>query len=232
MIRRNSFVSGVEHSYPVCLAFLFMFSALGILGHANGFNLLKMVSMSAIIFAVPLQALVINSYDLPILALAANAFVLNFKFLLMAATLIPLWRKRKMNIPSLHFICSSTYMVCLVEKDVEDPWLFYLGVAIPSYFTAILATALGYGLWQLNPNYQTFLHALAHIILPVHFICLTMKRRKEITPIIATCLGLMMTPVLSKFFSTPILILLWVLIAGILVSLEGVVCGKQSLQQA
>ncbi len=166
------------------------------------------------------------------LALAANAFVLNFKFLLMAATLIPLWRKRKMNIPSLHFICSSTYMVCLVEKDIEDPWLFYLGVAIPSYFTAILATGLGYSLWQLSANYQTFLHALAHIMLPVHFICLTMKRRKEVTPIIATCAGIMMTPLLSKLFSTPLLIICWVAIAGIFVSLEKVVCGKQSLQQA
>lgn len=209
-----------------------MFSALGILGHAKGFSLFKMLSMSAIIFAVPLQALVINNHDLPIFAIAVNALILNFKFLLMTAALIPLWYKRKLIIPSLHFICSSTYMVCLVEKDVEDPWLFYLGVAIPSYITAIMATGLGYFLWQAGANCQSFLHALAHIVLPVHFTCLTMKRRKEIVPIVATCSGILMTPLLSKFFSAPVLILFWIAIAGIFVTLESAVCGKQSLQQA
>ena len=225
----NSFIDGIKHSYPVCIAFLFIFSSIGMLGHAENFNLVQMLIMSITIFAGPSQALIINNYDIPILALAINAFILNFKFILMSSVLLPLWRRSTMTIPSLHFICSSTYMVCSVAKDVKDPWLFYLGVGIPSYFIAILATASGYMLWQIGTDHQTFLHALAHIVLPVHFTCLTMKRKKEKMAIAATGTGFVLTPILSQLVNPYFMVVIWIIIAGLFVIGEDKICGKRSV---
>ena len=232
MYRKSSFISGAKHSYPVCIAFAFMFSALGMLGHAQGFSLLKMLTMSATIFAVPLEALVIESYDLPLIAMITKGFILNFKFLLMSSFLLPLWRKNFFTIPSLHFICSSTYMVSSVEKNVEDKWFFYLGVSVPSYLVAIIATGGGYLLWQIGDHYQLFLDAIAHIVLPVHFTCLTLKRKKDKIAIIATLTGLIATPILVKIVSTQFITIFWIAIAGIFVFLEDMICGKQSVPQA
>lgn len=232
MLDKNSFKSGISHSYPICIAFLFMYSALGMLGHARGIDLIEMVVMSATIFAVPLQALVIDSAGASIFAVIVNAFILNFKFLLMTSVLIPLWKKKLLTIPSLHFICGSTYMVCAVEKDVEEPWSFFLGVSIPSYITAIFATALGHKLWQIGGNYQPFLHALSHIVVPIHLICLTLKRKKEPFSILATCIGIIITPILSIAMMGKFSTIAWFIIAGLIVSLEDKICGKQSLQPA
>lgn len=91
MFNKDSFKSGVSHSYPICIAFTFMYSALGMLGHAKGIDIYKMVGMSATIFAVPLQALIINNQELTVITTILNAFILNFKFLLMSSVLIPLW---------------------------------------------------------------------------------------------------------------------------------------------
>jgi predicted branched-subunit amino acid permease len=232
MLTKDSFKSGVLHSYPICIAFTFMYSALGMLGHAKGLSLSKLVVMSATIFAVPLQALVINNQELTIVTTVINSFILNFKFLLMSSVLIPLWHRKALTIPSLHFICNSTYMVCSIEKEVKEPWSFYIGVSLPSYVSAIVATIFGYMLWDIGSNYQSFLQALAHIVLPIHFICLTMKRKKEMFVIAATVLGLVMTPVLLPVIGNQLTIVAWLIFAGILIMIEEKVCGKLSLQPA
>lgn len=232
MFNKDSFKSGVSHSYPICIAFGFMYSALGMLGHAKGLSIYKMVVMSATIFAVPLQALVINNQELTIITTMLNAFILNFKFLLMSSVLIPLWHRKILTIPSLHFICNSTYMVCAVEKEVKEPWSFYVGVSLPSYISAIIATIFGYLLWEVGTDYQFFLQALAHIVLPIHFICLTMKRKKEIFSVAATILGIIMTPMLLPIIGSKFTILTWLIVAGLLIIVEEKVCGKLFLQPA
>lgn len=230
--KRAIFIDGIRHSYPVCIAFALMFAAIGMLGHAKGFGLSKMLIMSATIFAVPLQALVINNYHVPLLVLAINAAILNSRILLMSSVLVSKWRKRLMTIPSLHFVCSSTYMVSTVEKDLDDPWLYYLGVALPAYVVAIIATGCGYMFWQIGAQYQSILNALAHIVLPVHFTCLTLKRKKDKFAILATAAGIMLAPILLKILNLKITAVIWILLAAALVICEDKVCGKQSLQQA
>jgi predicted branched-subunit amino acid permease len=231
MLDKHSFISGVLHSYPICLAFIFMYSALGMLGHANGISLTELIAMSICIFSAPLQAFLINSPDLSILATAINTFVLNFRFFLMSSVLIPLWKKNIFTIPSLHFICGSTYMVCSAEKHKNDLWSFYLGVSLPSYITGIFATIFGYFLWDIGTNYKLFMSSLAHIVLPIHFICLALKRKKEKFTVMASLIGLIMTPLVAMIdnrFST----FAWLIIAGLMVMLEERICGKQSLQPA
>lgn len=232
IIHKPSFKSGIQHSYPICIAFSLMYAALGMMGHAKGISLGKMVAMSATIFAVPLQALVINNQELTVLTTIINAFILNFKFLLMSAVLIPLWKRKFLTIPSLHFICNSTYMVCAVEEQAQEPWSFYLGVSIPSYIIAILATFLGYGLWEIGSDFQSFLHALAHIVLPIHFVCLTLKRKKDKFIVFTTLLGFVATPFLISLIGAKVTVLAWLLCASVIVLIEERICGKQLLQPA
>lgn len=231
MIDRHSFVSGALHSYPICIAFIFMYSALGMLGHANGCSLLELSTMSASIFSVPLQAFFLNNPDLSILTTVLNTLVLNFRFFLMSAILLPAWKKNIFTIPSLHFVCGSTYMVCTTERKAHEPWSFYLGVIMPSYLTAIAATIFGYLLWGISNEHQTFLNALAHIVLPIHFVCLTVKRKKERFVILASLIGFITSPMVS-LIGSQFTIFIWLLIAGLIILLEEKICGKPSLQAA
>lgn len=54
MLHKNSFITGVKHSYPVCIAFTLIYAALGMLGHARGVTLAEMVMMSVTVFATPI----------------------------------------------------------------------------------------------------------------------------------------------------------------------------------
>lgn len=148
----------------------------------------------------------------------------------MAAVLLTIWnRSMKYSIPSLHFLCASTYLLSISEKNSQDPLSYYLGVSIPSYLTAISATILGYFIWDMGVSHKNFLDALAHIILPIHFMCLTFKRKKEKATVIATLIGICAMPLLGNEGNN---IIVWLLVAATLVLLEERICGKLSLQQA
>ncbi|MFI4984169.1 MAG: AzlC family ABC transporter permease [Rickettsiales bacterium] len=229
MLDKKSFILGVAHSFPICIAFTLIYASLGTLGHARGISLAEMVVMSAAVFATPIMAFITSSNDLSIVSVVIAAIILQFKFILMATVLLTRWHyDKKHAIPSLHFLCASTYLVSLSEKNAKDPLSYYLGVSIPSYIIALGATALGYYIWDLGADHKAFLNALAHIVLPAHFMCLTFKRKHEKLTVVATLIGVCAVPYLGGAGTN---IIVWVLIAAALVLLEEMVCGKQSLQQ-
>ncbi|UWW96850.1 MAG: hypothetical protein NMK33_05385 [Candidatus Cardinium sp.] len=221
--------------------------------------------MSAIIFSVPLQSLVLTVNDLTIVSI--NALLLNFKFLLMSAMLLSIWNhghnlhakevpdqasnpsnpieqtlleqtlhkksgltfiskllKKLKYMISLHFLCSSTYMVSMTRPD-KDNWSFYLGVSIPSYITAIIATVLRFLTFDIAYDCRYILKNAAHIVLPIHFLCLTIKRKQEKRVILATYLGILLSPLVTRLgmFS----IFAWLIIATLIYLVKYKQCGSK-----
>lgn len=226
-----AFLQGARVSYPIYIAFVLMFGSLAMLAHSAGVSLGETMLMTGLIFAVPLQALLIENPDFSLWAAGIAALVLNFKFMLMSAVVLPLWHKQHMlKIASLQFMTSSTYMFCMASKKVEDRWSFYLGVALPAYCIALLSTLAGYYLWQVGVQYRSFFNALAHIILPIYFLCLTLTRKEEQWVLFATLLGLFLTPIATPIIGKKALILLWLIIAVLLTTFNRFTieprCGK------
>ncbi len=223
----QSALDGMRSSYPICLAIALLFFSLGTLANLGGLSLAQAVVMTMGIFAAPLQAFIIDNQDISIWATVVNSVILNFKFLLMSAALVPLWPKLNIrSLPALHLITSSIYMVCNSHRNIKDPWSFYLGLAVPCYITATLATILGYLTWTMAADYQPFLSALARIVLPVHFVCLTIKRKGERTILIATLLGLIMSLFLSPLVGKHLLIIVWLFTSFLILTMEERICGQ------
>jgi predicted branched-subunit amino acid permease len=227
MLNKQDLKTGIKNSLPICVAFLLCFSSLGLLAHAKNLSFIEATLLTATIFAGPSQTFVINNNDLSLWAVALNIIILNFKFILMSALIVPLWQKRKrLAIPALYFMCSSAYLVCSVKKDTKDPWSFYIGLVFTSYCIAVLATMIGYKAWDILTDTRTFLSALAHIVLPTHFICLTVKRKGELFALATTLLGIFLTPALTLLIGKHLLILAWFFLAFIAIHLEERLCGK------
>ena len=227
---KQSFTDGLYGSIPICLAFTLLFSSLGLLANANGLTLWEASFLTATIFAGPAQVFVMDNQDLSWWALALNIFVLNFKFVLMSAMIMPLWQHGKLlKVPALYFMCSSAYLVCTTHKKAKDPLSYYFGVVVASYMVAIAFTVVGYLAWDAAVNYRSFLNALAHIVLPTHFICLIVKRKAEPMILAMSLLGVIATPILEPYIGKQVLILAWFALAFISVQLEDKFQGKNAL---
>ncbi|MES2253098.1 MAG: AzlC family ABC transporter permease [Pseudomonadota bacterium] len=227
MLNKKSFTLGLYGSIPICIAFTLLFSSLGLLSNAKGLTLLEATVLTATIFAGPSQVFVMDNQDLSLWALALNIFVLNFKFVLMSAMILPLWpHGKRFKVPALYFMCSSAYLVHSTRKNVADSWSYYMGVVSASYIVAILFTAVGYLAWDAALNHRSFLNALAHIVLPAHFVCLIVKRKAEPMIIVMSLVGILATPMLEAYIGKQLLILAWFFIAFAAVQIEGKLCGK------
>jgi predicted branched-subunit amino acid permease len=231
---KKSFKDGLYGSIPICFAFTLLYSSLGLLGNASGLSLWESTFLSATVFAGPAQVFVMDNQDLSPWALAINVFMLNFKFVLMSSMILPLWHySKRFKVPGLYFMCSSAYLVCSTQKDVKDLWSYYMGLVLLSYVVAIVFTMIGYLAWDAAINYRSFLNALAHIVLPTHFICLIVKRKAELMIIAISLLGIAATPVLEAYIGRQSLILAWFFLAFICVQVEdklqpkeGSLCGN------
>lgn len=117
-------------------------------------------------------------------------------------------------------MCSTAYLVCSTQKNIKDPWSFYIGVVLTAYFVSVLSTALGFLAWDMAVNFRSLLNALAHIVLPIYFVCLTVKREKEKSILWLTLLGCVATPLLESLVGRELLIIVWFAIAFVCVVIE------------
>lgn len=221
MIDKKSFTDGLYASVPICLAFIFLFSSLGLLGNSHGLTLCEATLLTATVFAGPSQVFVMENKDISLWLLALNIFALNFKFVLMSAMMLPFWKKgKRLKVPALYFMCSSAYLVCSTNKNVKDLWSYYMGIVVAAYVVAVAFTIIGYVAWDAALDYRKFLNALAHIVLPVHFVCLIVKRKTEPMILIMSLLGVIGAPILEAYIGKHFLLLAWLLIAFVFVHAE------------
>lgn len=230
---KKSFTDGLYGSIPICIAFSLLFSSLGLLANAHGLTLCEATVLTATVFAGPSQVFVMENKDLSLWVLALNIFVLNFKFVLMSAMVLPFWKKgKRLKVPALYFMCSSAYLICSTSKNVKDLWSYYMGVVIVAYIVAVVFTVIGHMAWDAALDCRKFLNALAHIVLPAHFVCLIVKRKTEPMILVMSLLGIIATPILEVHIGKQYLLLAWFFMAFVCVHVEDSLqkrtmsCGK------
>lgn len=149
--RLVSFREGARAAIPVCFGFLGITTALGIAAHAAGLSLGEAVLMSAVVFAAPAQFPAIDLLPLrgQALQILLSTVVINLRFAIMSLALAPHFgRVRKAALmPAAHLISVSTFAVSFLgfqKKSVQDKFMYFLGVAIPSYTCYLVGTMVGY----------------------------------------------------------------------------------------
>lgn len=107
-----------------------------------------------------------------------------------------------------------------------------MGVVIAAYVVAVVFTVIGHMAWDAALDYRKFLNALAHIVLPAHFVCLIVKRKTEPMILVMALAGIIATPILEAYIGKQFLLLAWFFIAFACVYVEdfiqkrGAPCGN------
>jgi predicted branched-subunit amino acid permease len=196
---------GMLDSFPICISFFLIFSSVGALYQHAGIPLIETMVGSLLIFAAPLQVAVVNYLaDGAFLSVIIMTLIINFRFFLMSMVMSQYFHdipKSKILI-SMLALSASTYTVTHSHLSSEcipsgkDKFNYYLGVSVPSFFIAVLATLLGY-LFAGYLNYDSIAHFLVMLV-PIHFSSLIAKRSGKDLSVFATLIGGVSAPFINE----------------------------------
>ncbi|QUM88134.1 AzlC family ABC transporter permease [Moritella sp. 36] len=213
MVITRYFRQGMLSSLPTAVSFFFVFSSLGALYHEKGAELLDTALGTALIFAAPLQISGIDAFSNgQLIAALALTILINFRFLFMSMVAVQYFvgvSKAKV-LTSMLMFSASTYAVTHSHfkasglSNGKDQFDYYLGVAIPSYLIAIVATIFGF-LLSSRIDYAS-MDMFIKMILPLHFTILTAKNTGPGFTVLATIIGGVCAPMLAEFQSPWLLI--------------------------
>lgn len=195
----HSFLMGMKDSIPISIAFFFIFSSIGTLCNLKTYTLAQSLWMTAIIFASPLQAVLLQNMNETYLLSTAilTTLLVNFRFFLMATTFVPYFKSVKLAkvLPALLMFSASTFTVSYIKykTDKETAYFsYYVGVGVISYLVSILAVSIGY--LAVNLFDSLFFTLIMTIVLPIHFSALVAMYWPTLKPIVATVLGFFLMP--------------------------------------
>ena len=193
---------GIKDSTPIWLSFFFMFASIGALSAQSNIGFVNSILMTVFIFAAPVQSVIIytinKSHDINCLYIGITSLIINFRFLLNSATLLPYFKEYKVRnvLFAMLIFSASSFTVALVEfksgKITKHYLAYFLAVAIPSYIVAILSTMIGYIFAAKLHN--PIIEMIFMIVLPLHFAALTAKRLPNWRSVLITAAGFISMP--------------------------------------
>lgn len=211
----DSFLKGVRVSVSLIVAFFIISFAQGLLAFCNGLTFFESFLMMSCIFAAPTQNYLMDNMDMPLWLCAFNILLMNFKFFLMSAVLLAKWPlHQKTKGLSLSLITSGTYLLSLSYEKQEKPWTFFLGLGLSVYCISLISNALGYLTADYCVSFRTFLEIISHMVIPLHFICIIVKRQDDLVMIIASCFSIFCCFFINNFIDKKFNILSWILISS------------------
>ena len=160
------------------------------------------------------------------------AFMINFRFFLMSATLmryfkkVPIWQL----LGSFFVVSASPFSVTFTEFSKEKEmhhFKYFLGVSLAAYIFAVVPTAIGYYAKNLVDSHYA-MHVIL-MLLPINYAILLSKNFKNKRIFIATILGFIAMPFISSYLPKTGLIIIPLIIGGLcLIKLD---TGRSSLSQ-
>ena len=220
----RSFQHGLRDSVPLGISFFFIFLAVGAASKAVGLTLGTATIMSLVVFAAPAQLAIFDlmGHHRPWLDILAATVIINARFFVMSATLLPYFRGTPLPriLAAMPMLSASTFTVPFIRfKQAADvrPFAYYLGVSAGSYPVAGAATALGLLLVQDIPGWA--LESLK-MILPIYFTTLLAREWPNRLPLLAGLAGFVITPFAEIAAPAAGMILTPLLVGGGLVFLE------------
>ncbi len=217
------FLLGLRESAPVAVSFVISFFAIGALSRASELTLIQTVAMTGLVFAGPAQYAILSFFtsgaSLPIILI--SVLVINFRFLIMAFNLLPVFRgvPRRYILPALPMLSASTFALTSMGTDSKpsgwDNFQYYLGVCLGSFPVAVLMAAVGY---VLSANLSPELTKTVPVILPIYFAVLLAKDWKKWGSLAAAGTAFCLHPILVMTFSKNFATVATVFLAALIVS--------------
>ncbi len=204
-MQNSLFRKGMLDSLPVCISFFLIFASVGALYQNKGISLIETMAGSVFTFAAPLQVAVVNYLANGVfLSVIILTLIINFRFFLMSMVMSQYFHgisKGKILLSMLAF-SASTYTVThahlIAEKisDGKSQFNYYLGVSIPSFVIAVLATLLGY----VSSNYLNYdsISLFLMMLIPIHFSSLAAKRAGKDLSVFVTLIGGICAPFINE----------------------------------
>lgn len=190
------FIQGCIDAIPICISLVFLFFSCGSLCTTYGFRPVQAVSMTALIFASPLQVFIAEHWEtISFESLALATLFINFRFLIMSSALSEKLKDISVLklLASVPMLATSTFMLAN-EKGRSGDALFryYLGVGLSGLGTALAGTTAGAILASTTSSHVT---SLVNMILPAHFTILTGLLWPKTRPVLATILSFLISPI-------------------------------------
>lgn len=178
----RDFAQGVRDSVPIIVAALPFGVLFGALAVDNGFSVFEAVLMSAATFAGASQMVGIELFGQKVAPwlIVFSIFAVNFRHVLYSATTgrrIAHWKPWQRLVG---FFVLSDPVFAETERRGETKgvvtWGWYLGVAIPVYFTWIIEGWIGALFGKMMPDPEPY---GIDFLLPIYFLGLVMGFRKR-----------------------------------------------------
>jgi predicted branched-subunit amino acid permease len=217
----SDLISGIRDSSPICIAFLFMCISFGGLARTSELSVWQTMGMAMLVYSIPLQVILIQTLHsgLSIISIMLLTIIINSRFFLMSISLMPFFKGKsfKKIIPSFIMLSASSFTVSHVKfttQKIADPFRYYIGVAISGYITTFISTIIGFYILSINNN--EILKHIFGIALGIHFTALTAMRWPKYRAILATLIGFSMMPILLKYFTMNLSIIITPIITGVI----------------
>lgn len=200
--RIASFGEGARAAIPVCFAFFAITFTLGITAHAKGLPAGEVLLMSVVVFAAPAQfpAVDLLSVGGQALQIIVSTIFINVRFAILSLALAPYF-KRVRRAPltvGAQLVTASTFAVSFLRfqrKSGEDNFIYFLGLAIPSYACYLTGTLLGYYFGVgIPPRFD----AAIQFIFPAYLAALLASELRERQSIVVAGVAFLTTPVVER----------------------------------
>jgi len=201
--RRLSLRKGAREGVPVAISFFGLFFAVGVASEAARIPGLHCMLLSLLVYAAPAQlaiAELVRSGQEGV-AIVVITLVINFRFAVLASTLLPYFRGTSRGFLALgaQTLGATTFAVGFMEarrENATDIFAYYAGVSIVSYPVALMGTGLGYCVGSALP--PIFNETVA-MILPIYFTASLADEWPKARPLIAGLLGVVLTPLVARY---------------------------------
>ncbi|BCS55418.1 AzlC family ABC transporter permease [Geobacter sp. SVR] len=151
---KSDFIRGARANVPIAASVLAYGSVLGVLAAQKGLNWLEMLFMNTAIFAGSAQFVMVDMWSgrLPVVEMACAVLIINLRYLLIGASLAPLFAGRSLFCKALlmHLVADENWAMTMAERRRGTASIWFLlggGIVIFLFWSSgTLAGLLGGGL--------------------------------------------------------------------------------------
>lgn len=151
---KSDFTRGAKANLPIAASVLAYGSVLGVLASQKGLSWLDLLYMNAAVFAGSAQFVMVDMWSgrLPIVEMAFAVLIINLRYLLIGASLAPLFAGRSLlcKVFMMHLVADENWAVTMAERrrGKATVWFLFGGGIIVFLFWSggTLAGLLGGGL--------------------------------------------------------------------------------------
>lgn len=213
-INKDIFI-GIRMSLPVCLGYIPLGIACGLLSQKAGLSPIDVIALSLFVYAGSGQfitaSLLISHSSL--MSIIITNFIVNLRYMLLTSTISQYYMKCKKRFLVLIAHETTDEVFALnISKFKNDNWNTTKSIAlsISSHISWIIGNFLG----SIAGSYFSINDMLVNFVLTSMFICLLCMQLKSFIYILCACLSGFIALILSMFFNNNLYIIIATVISA------------------